>query len=324
MSVTFVSAQTGFVLGQLPCAAKVCYGLATTTDAGRTWSFGGDLPMAPQQDQPITKVRFADATNGWAFGPQLWSTHDAGKSWHQLTATSQVFDVEASAGLVYLLGSSCGAGTACATPAKLFRAAVGSDSFAAVPGATMTATAGQLALHGKAVWVVGATPGTAFVSSSDGASWRKHASPCPQGAGPSSLTGVAPVTSTTVFLLCASDPGAGSESKLVLWSTDGGSTAHQTAAAPDRGGLASGFAAASASVVAVSAQSGATYIYLSRDAGATWASPFTNGDGGVGITDLGFTTPTQGVAIYGTPGNGQLSQLLMSRDAGASWAAATF
>jgi len=206
----------------------------------------------------------------------------------------------------------------------LFRAAIGSDSFAAVPGATMTATAGELALHGKAVWVVGATPGTAYLSSSDGNSWRKHANPCPQGADPSSLTAIAPVTATTLYLLCAADPGAGSETKLVLLSTDGGATAHQTAAAPDRGGIASGLAAASASVVAVSAQSGASWIYRSGDAGATWASSFMQGDGGLGITDLGFTTATQGVAIYGTPGNGNPSKLLMSRDAGATWAAVTF
>jgi photosystem II stability/assembly factor-like uncharacterized protein len=206
----------------------------------------------------------------------------------------------------------------------LFRAAIGSDSFAAVPGATMTATAGELALHGKAVWVVGATPGTAYLSSSDGNSWRKHANPCPQGADPSSLTAIAPVTATTLYLLCAADPGAGSETKLVLLSTDGGATAHQTAAAPDRGGIASGLAAASAGVVAVSAQSGASWIYRSGDAGATWASSFMQGDGGLGITDLGFTTATQGVAIYGTPGNGNPSKLLMSRDAGATWAAVTF
>jgi photosystem II stability/assembly factor-like uncharacterized protein len=325
MSVTFVSSEDGFVLGQVACRGTLCYGLAKTVDAGDSWTFVADLPMAPVQNQPITKVRFANARDGWAFGPQLWATHDGGVSWHQLATTTHAFDVEASAGLVYLLAAGCSTDS-CATPAKLLKAAVASDTFAAVAGATPIGNSGQLALHGKAVWVFGGAQGSgpSYLSSTDGVSWQRRANPCPQGTGPSSLAGIAPATTSTVYLLCASDPGAGSETKAVLLSTDGGATVHLTAAAPARGGIASGIAAASASVVAVGAQSGASWIYRSGDAGRTWASAFEKGDGGLGIADLGFTTSTQGVAIYGTPGNGNPSQLLMTRDAGGTWAPVTF
>jgi photosystem II stability/assembly factor-like uncharacterized protein len=296
-----------------------------TTNAGHSWTFVADLPVAPANDQPITKVRFADARDGWAFGPQLWATHDGGMSWHQLATTMHAFDVEASAGLVYLLAAGCSTDS-CSAPVKLLKAPVGSDAFAAVPGAAPVGTVGELALHAKAVWVFGGAQGAgaSYLSSPDGVSWQRHSDPCPQGSNPSSLAGVAPVTASTVYLLCASDPGAGSETKVVLLSTDGGATAHATAAAPDRGGLANGIAAASASVAAVSAQSGASWIYRSGDAGHTWSSAFEKGDGGLGIEDLGFTTSTQGVAVYGTPGNGNPSQLLMTRDAGATWAPVTF
>jgi len=273
----------------------------------------------------MTKVRFANARDGWAFGPQLWATHDGGVSWHQLATTTHAFDVEASAGLVYLLESGCSTDS-CAAPAKLLKAGVASDTFAAVAGALPIGTSGQLALHGKAVWVFGGAQdsGPSYLSSTDGVSWQRRANPCPQGSGPSSLAGIAPATTSTVYLLCASDPGAGSETKVVLLSTDGGATVHATAAAPARGGIAGGIAAASASVVAVGAQSGASWIYRSSDAGRTWASAFEKGDGGLGIEDLGFTTSTQGVAIYGTPGNGNPSQLLMTHDAGGTWAPVTF
>ena len=273
----------------------------------------------------MTKVRFANARDGWAFGPQLWATHDGGVSWHQLATTTHAFDVEASAGLVYLLESGCSTDS-CAAPAKLLKAGVASDTFAAVAGALPIGTSGQLALHGKAVWVFGGAQdsGPSYLSSTDGVSWHRRANPCPQGSGPSSLAGIAPATTSTVYLLCASDPGAGSETKVVLLSTDGGATVHATAAAPARGGIAGGIAAASASVVAVGAQSGASWIYRSSDAGRTWASAFEKGDGGLGIEDLGFTTSTQGVAIYGTPGNGNPSQLLMTHDAGGTWAPVTF
>jgi photosystem II stability/assembly factor-like uncharacterized protein len=323
MSVTFVSPQDGFVLGQVTCRGTLCYGLAKTTDAGHSWTFVADLPVAPANNQPITKVRFADARDGWAFGPQLWATHDGGVSWHQLAQAGPVADVEAAAGVVYALAATCGA-EPCAGGGRLSRAAVATDAWAAVPGIAVKPN-GTIALHGQSVWVAsGGESGVVFVTSADGARWHVLADPCPQGSGPSSLAGVAPVTASTVYLLCASDPGAGSETKLVLLSTDGGATAHATVTAPARGGLAGGIAAASASVVAVSAQSGASWIYRSADAGRTWNSAFEKGDGGLGIEDLGFTTSSQGVAIYGTPGNGNPSLLLMTRDAGATWSPVTF
>ena len=323
-SVTFVSSQTGFVLGQVPCPTNLCYGLATTTDGGRTWRFVANLPMPPQQDQPVTKVRFADPRDGWVFGPQLWATHDGGVSWHQLTTPAQVSDVEASAGLVYALSTSCS--LSCSAPAKLLRAPVTSDAFVAVAGATLTTTSGWIALHGKSVWVLGGTvgPGVTYIWSQDGSSWASPADPCPTGSEPSYLVEVAPVTTTTVYLLCSADPGAGSETKIVMLSTDGGVTAHVTPGAPAQGGLADDLAAASSSVVAVSAHSGASWIYRSADAGHTWGSAVEKDDGGMGFYDLGFTTTTQGVVVHGTPGNGNPSQLLMTRDAGATWTPVTF
>jgi hypothetical protein len=323
MSVTFVSSQDGFVLGQIACPSTICYGLAKTTDGGRSWTFVADLPVAPANSQPITKVRFADARDGWAFGPQLWATHDGGVTWKQMAQPGPVADVEASAGVVYALAATCGA-QPCAGGGRLSRAVVATDAWAAVPGIAVKPS-GTIALHGHAVWVVsGGDNGEVFVASADGASWHVIADPCPAAGADLQIGGVAPVSTSAVFLLCAGNPGAGSESKLVLFSTDGGATSHATTAAPGRGGIAGGIAAASASVVAVSAQSGASWIYRSGTAGRSWTSAFERGDGGLGIGDLGFTTSTQGVAIYGTPGNSDPSQLLMTRDAGATWAPVVF
>ncbi len=169
----------------------------------------------------------------------------------------------------------------------------------------------------------GGTTGT-FDTSADGNSWHRLPNPCVSAGTDLALVGVAPASTSRLFLLCAGDAGAGSESKVVLISLDGGATTHLTPSAPANGGIAGTIAAAGDSVVAVSAESGATLIYRSPDVGLTWAAPFDKGDGGRGITDLGFTTSTQGVAIYGRPGEGGPSQLLMTRNAGASWAPVTF
>jgi hypothetical protein len=260
--------------------------------------------------QGVTKLRFATANDGWAFGPQLWATHDGGASWHQIAESGTVVDVEAAAGVVYATVGSA-----------LLKSAVGNDAFATVAGAP--AGASSIVLHGKAVWLIGSGGGTSsYVVSPDGVSWRAVANPCTDQLG---LAGVAPVTATSVYLLCDGDAGAGSVTKAVLYSTDGGVHGTPTTTAPARGGDSSGITAASTAVVVVPAMSGASELYRTADGGHTWTTVLQKGDGGVGYFDVGFTTATQGVAVYGYPGRGETSsQLLITRDAGASWAAVTF
>jgi hypothetical protein len=48
--------------------------------------------------------------------------------------------------------------------------------------------------------------------------------------------------------------------------------------------------------------SGATWLDVSGDGGRTWSTALSFDDGGLGWSDFGFTTPTEGVAIYGTWG----------------------
>jgi hypothetical protein len=324
MSVTFVSAQTGFVLGQVPCKSTLCYGLAKTTDAGHSFTFVADLPVVPQNAQPITEVRFANLHDGWAFGPQLWATHDGGATWRQAAEPGPVSDVEAAAGVAYALVASCGT-KPCIQGDRLLKTPVAQDAWSAISMQALPDGAGSIALHGSAIWVVdnGGSNGT-FDTSADGTSWHRLSSPCVSAGTDLALVGVAPASTSRLFLLCAGNPAAGSESKVVLISLDGGVTTHLTPSAPANGGIAGTIAVANDSVVAVSAQSGATLIYRSPDVGLTWATPFSKGDGGRGLTDLGFTTPTQGVAIYGRPGDGAVSQLLMTRNAGATWTPVSF
>jgi photosystem II stability/assembly factor-like uncharacterized protein len=313
-SVTFVSADDGFVIGAATCSTGTCTMLAKTTDGGHSWSAVGVVPVAiAGASADVSKVRFADSLDGWAFGPQLWSTHDGGHTWHQIAESSAVSDVEAAAGVVY-----ANVGT------TLERSTVSSDSFAAVSGAP--AGSGLIVLHGKAVWLLYSSGAHDYSVSSDGVSWRTVADPCAAEPDQLGLAGVAPVTASSVYLLCAGDAGAGSVTKAVLYSTDGGIHGTATTTAPSRGGDPAGIAAASTAIVVVPAQSGASWIYRTSDGGHTWAAALDKGDGGVGFSDVGFTTPTQGVAMYGRPDgmSGSPSALLMTRDAGTTWTAVSF
>jgi hypothetical protein len=69
----------------------------------------------------------------------------------------------------------------------------------------------------------------------------------------------------------------------------------------------------------VAASSGATGIDASFDGGRTWTGTLSIGDGGLGLSDLGFTTATQGVVIHGQTTYPQSLQLLMTRDGGHEW-----
>jgi hypothetical protein len=323
-SVTFVSATQGFVGGVQACATGSCATLAATTDGGATWTYVGALP-APISgaNAAISKVRFATSHDGWAFGPQLWSTHDGGKTWTQQTTPGPVYDVEASGGTAYLLEASCGT-EPCVQGDRLLQTPVSTDGWTAISGPKLADGGGSLAPHGNTVWVVangGAT--STFDMVVGGSSWHRLVNPCATTGADLALAGVAPVSTSDLFELCAGDPGAGSETKVVLFSSDGGAHATATSAAPARGGIASGIAAASTAVVAVPAASGASYVYRSGDGGRTWTTPLSQGDGGVGYFDVGFTTATQGVAVYGNPAQGS-SSLLMTHDAGATWKPVTF
>lgn len=323
-SVTFVSATQGFVLGSQTCATGTCATLASTVNGGSTWTYAAAVPAAITGSNPaVSKVRFATSHDGWAFGPQLWSTHDGGRTWVQQTTPGPVYDVEASGGTAYLLEASCGTAP-CVQGDRLLKTPVSSDTWTSISGPKLADGVGSLAPHGTTVWVVvnGGSAGT-FDMIVGGTSWHRLANPCAAAGADLALAGVAPVSSTQLFELCAGDPGAGSETKVVLFSSDGGAHATATSAAPARGGIASGIAAANTAVVAVPAASGASYVYRSADGGHTWGTPLRQGDGGVGYFDVGFTTATQGVAVYGNPAQGN-SSLLMTHDAGATWKPVTF
>jgi photosystem II stability/assembly factor-like uncharacterized protein len=352
-SVTFVSADQGFVLGTSRCSEAPCTSMVATDDGGETWR-GLPAPAAPLAsalDDPdpdgepdaVSRVRFGDHLDGWAFGPALWATHDGGAHWAEQHLDGAVVDLASSDGVTYAVVTSCPSG-ACEQGAALYRTDADADDWQVVDGVSLPAEGGTIELHGRAAWFVGPSTsdggGATFLSSPDGTSWTQRDDPC--SSDDAFLDAVAPVDSTHLFLLCVNDPGAGSQGKSVRASDDAGATS-EAAGSPDRSGIATGLAAADADHVAVAARSGASFIFGSDDGGRSWATALELADGGAGLRDLGFTTATQGVVISGQPdvaltGTGAtpstpagatearpgVSRLLMTRDAGATWDPVSF
>ena len=70
-------------------------------------------------------------------------------------------------------------------------------------------------------------------------------------------------------------------------------------------------------------------LYYSGDGGAQWTTAYYEGDGGLGFNDLGFTTATDGVVVYGPAlsddnAEGRPGWLLLTSNGGASWQPVTF
>ncbi len=330
VSVSFVSASRGFVLGTSPCAHAPCTSVLTTGDGGASWSAVTGLaapvpsPGASPSPAGVSKIAFANPSDGWAFGPALWATTNGGASWHQEKLGGPVISLTAAGGYAYAAVGSCyPTSNNCSPNVRLERSAVQTSSWHPVPGISGHGTQVLWATRGAAVWLAlwPAPVGAASVwVTSAGTSWHRYPDPCYNRSQGIDLAGVAAPEAGVLFELCAGNPGAGQEAKSLRLSANNGATSHLVSNLP-LGGLAYGLAAANGKDVAVDAVSGASIIYHSVNGGGTWGSKTFN-DGGAGLFDLQFATPALGAVVEGRPGLGASSnRLLLSRDGGASWSA---
>lgn len=340
-SATFVSVDRGWVLGTAACASPPCTSMARTDGNGR-W-VGVPAPLdglsngSSTAQTGVSEVRFADDSNGWVFGPDLWSTHDGVTTWNRVTvgsAVSQVIALETAAGEVDAVVTDCAVGSA-PCPGQLWHAPIGSDQFTQVPSVQLpngVAGPSALALHGRTGYLVANPEGTTGASSTlwattDGTSWRSHPSPCES----STLQSVAAVDSRRATALCAGGAAAGSTAKTLYGTADGGATFTPEGSPPPRGGDGGTVVAASASDLAIATSSAAAEIYRSTDGGATWRTAVQLDDGGLGFGDFGFTDATHGFAVHapaarvtqGGAAVGQfgpnLASLYRTNDGGGTW-----
>jgi hypothetical protein len=323
-SVTFVSTQEAFVLGTAPCAKAPCTSILRTLDRGASWR-GLPAPVVPLAAQPggvagpaVWGIRFANPWDGFVFGNGLWETTDGGERWTPaVPPAGPIESLEVIDGQVLAVTGTCSPNFGCGQTGALMRRPLAGGAWTVVSrvsgrGAIATQARVAAVLDGDGV----------IVTANGGVSTVTHAGPC-STAGIDAPVSLAVTGPDGLTLLCAGNGAAGNEDKTVFVSDDLG--AHwSVAGSPARGGDPEEMSAGSASQLVVAAASGASMLYYSADGGAQWATAYYEGDGGLGFNDLGFTTPADGVVVYGpalsdSSAESRPGWLLLTSNGGASW-----
>jgi hypothetical protein len=330
-SVTFIGTDTGWVIGQAGtpghCATQYCTSIARTGDAGKTWT-GVPAPVTgPAAGATgVSQVRFLDARDGWAFGPQLYATHDGGHTWAQVVTNGlRVTDLETVGSRAFALFASCtGTGAAFAaqcTSYTLYSSSASADDWSPVGPATsgLTGAAASLVLTGTRGYLL-APDGMLYAGPVEGsAPWQPVKQiPCPTGTpladGQPSGALLAAADATNLVLACASSSAPGTQqAKRIFTSADGGTVWQNAAAAPALG-LATSVAATPAGTDVLATDQG---IDVAPAASAAWQAATLAGPlpaGGFGY--VGMTTDSQGVALPADPAAGTV---WFTFDGGKSW-----
>ena len=342
-SVTFVSPDDGWVLGQVSSKAV----LTATTDGGATWA-EINTPALPNLDNlPPYNVRFADRNNGWIYttGPsnqpaELWSTHNGGHTWQLVPVPltgGTIGDLEAAGGQAdMVVYGSCPAGAAgcqgqaeveiLTSPAQLddwvpspFQPSIGAGPVFN-PALTTWGTHGWLVDNNRTV-----VSGARLTPTSGWTDWTPPA--CSKAGGAGLL---AASSATDLVAVCAEgmwgtpDPGTTPGHNWLFRSSDGGSSFTSVAPAPGSNPQSLTVAPGSGQTIVVAdSQLG---LQASFDGGRRWTTVLpgltngtaTNRGGWYGF--VGFTTADQGVAVEYKPS----PTLYMTRDGGHTWSPVRF
>ena len=330
-SVTFIDQSVGAALGQAgsSCGTQTCTSVAGTATYGQSWyKVGAPAAGAPDGGTGVSQVRFRNLLDGWAYGPQLFATHDGGQTWRPITdiGPGRVIDLATVGDQAFAVLATCsGAGpdfAADCTSFRLLSSAISSDSWQAVPGASASVpvSPGGLQITGQGGYLL--AHGVLYAGSVSGGSWQavptSSSSPSCLRAGQRPGAGLLAPQSSELYLVCTRDSGSTGPVKpgsLILYaSPDGGQTWQAHGAIPEQGTATSlAVAPDGAIVLATSAD-----IYYSTDA-TTWHQAGLSGQAPPGgFSFVGMTTALLGVAVPTEPG---LHEIFTTVNGGQTWGA---
>lgn len=112
--IAFVDSQHGWMLSHYTYLDKnqEDFTVDYTTDGGQSWQVLSVLCQAPDchstnLSPQVGELRFANSQEGWAFGPELYSTHDGGKIWKKEAMEGAVRALETAGEKVWIIQETC-------------------------------------------------------------------------------------------------------------------------------------------------------------------------------------------------------------------------
>jgi photosystem II stability/assembly factor-like uncharacterized protein len=335
-SVSFVTADDAFVLGVVGCSSGACLAVRHTSDGGRTWSPVPAPPtaLATTGTSGVLDLHFADALDGWAYGPVLWATHDGGVEWQSLDLGGGIVAMASGSGEVYALVEPC-ATDDCAAPGHLYRSPAGRNSWSLVPGVsgTFDETSGNLVIEGNTVFLLTGGPTPQLLVASDGLNFSSLPIPCvqaiPGDVVPFLPGGLAASDPSDISVVCLGGIGAGNQLKQAFVSHDGGRTFLRLPD-PPTGGDGAELAMPAPAVLLLGTASAATSLFRTTASNEAWSISSTFAGGGVGLSGLAFVDPEHGAFIFGPASEALtflrfpnapsgLGQLYLTDDDGSTW-----
>lgn len=295
-ALSAISESDFWVLGSSGCGMTTCHSeILHTTDGGLTFRripapasvyLAGTSSGSKQAT--VSALRFADPSDGWAFGPgPAWSTHDGGAHWGELDFNWTFVQIEPGAnGYVYAVVEICSMpGTALGCPYWVMRSRANPEAWSPISPPGSPPGRPVIGIHGDTVWVMyfGASPGIEWTSHDDGEHWNRGSMPCEPDLGGN----FDPVSTTVIWAFCATGMAGGP-----LVSTNGGASfvdAGGTGGAFWNGAMVAAlssryaFVGAGNSALQVTTNAGRSYGSLPQFSDAVWVG-FTDSDVGYVIT----------------------------------------
>ena len=313
-AIRFVSADVGVALTapQVECDVPLGDGrgtnvyfqaqpvrLATTRDGGRDWVTSGTEIPATQQSETPEQVAAVDGARTWVVSDtgRLLATGNAGGTWVAQPVPSPVVAAASAGGWLWALSCPPVTGNSCRPDVERMRLA-GGNWTAMLPGEStslLEPKLGVLSATDAVVLLQGTHP--ALASTTDGGTrWTVRAVP----AGPEDMCRgdgdnvlFAAADPRDWWLLCTGGAAAGSSTKALMRSVDGGQTWTVAASIPSLtepvrpGALprqdATAIAADSSDVLWIATPN---TVWDSTDGGVTWRQALFNEQGAFGQFDV--------------------------------------
>lgn len=335
---TFLDAAHAWLLLATCDGSNTCTTtLEASADGGASFrTLGAGPNLAPRYN--AYDLTFATTADGFLAGPNLWATHDGGRTWAPAPLPGDVIDLAAAGSSVWALTAPCQtADQPCPPsahgPATLHQSDDAGRTWHAAPA--QPPVTGTMVHNGAAEGLIvgpvtrgGTQHGPSLLASTadGGRTWRRTAAPCSADIPPDSAFLSRSPGDGTLWLACAGQPSAGSQGKAVYRSADNGDSWTTVASCGYNATTCTGRIGGGYLKGLISFNAQRAYLLLARgpvlgtdDAGVTWApAPPANGCDGTFGPGNALDSTHAWVLSQGPPdcpGAG----LWTTADSGSSW-----